>query len=192
MRLYKSLSDTELTSFLKGGDRNAFSEIYDRYWGLLYRHARRMTNDDELAKDIVQDVFVSLWDRGSEIHFSHSLSAYLYSTTRNKVINLYDKEKVKTKYIASLTSFLKNSENVTDHLLRERLLSALIEQEISMLPKKMKEIFEMSRKANMSAKEIAANLELSDKTVKRQISNAIKILRLKFSCLMLLMQFISF
>lgn len=192
MPVYKSCNDRELVSFLKEGDGQAFSEIYDRYWAVLYRHARQMTKNDELAKDVVQDVFVSLWDKGAEINFSFSLSAYLYATTRNKIINLYDKEKVKSRYIESLSSFISDGENVTDHRLRERLLSERIEQEVSKLPRKMKEIFEMSRKANMSCKEIASNLDLSDKTVKRQISNAIKILRLKFGILVSICQFITF
>ena len=105
---------------------------------------------------------------------------------------MYDKEKVRSNYLSSLTEFISHGENVTDHLLRERQLSARIEHEISLLPRKMRTIFEMSRKENMSYKVIAADLELSDNTVKKQISNAIKILRLKLGTLISLLSAISY
>jgi len=184
MSVYKTCSDHELAALLTEGNGDAFAEIYNRYWALLYRHALRMTKDDELAKDVVQDVFVSLWDKANEIQCSFSLTSYLYSAVRNKVLNLYHKKKVRTNYLASLGEFIKDGENLTDHLLRERMLSVKIEQEISLLPKKMREVFEMSRKANISYKEIAGDLNISDKTVKKQVSNAIKILRLKLGTLM--------
>ncbi|MNK01727.1 ECF RNA polymerase sigma factor SigL [compost metagenome] len=192
MPLYKTCSDQELSSFLAQEDGDAFAEIYNRYWALLFRHARRMTKDDDLAKDIVQDVFISLWDKATERQFNFSLSSYLYTTVRNRILNMYDKEKVRSNYLSSLTEFISHGENVTDHLLRERQLSARIEHEISLLPRKMRTIFEMSRKENMSYKVIAADLELSDNTVKKQISNAIKILRLKLGTLISLLSAILY
>lgn len=161
----------------------AFSEIYKRYWALLYRHALKMTRNEEIAKDVVQDVFVSLWDMSNDLQLSTSLNAYLYATTRNKILNLFAKEKVKTNYVQTLALHLERGENITDHRLRERLLNEKIEEGIAQLPKKMRQVFEMSRKENLSYKEIAEELSLSDKTVKKQVSNAIKILRLKLNVL---------
>lgn len=183
MTAYHTYTDDKLTELLNTGDGDAFAEIYNRYWAVIYRHARRMAKDDELAKDVVQDVFVSLWDKATELQLNFSLSAYLYTTTRNKILNLFDRDKVKSNYIASLGNFITTGENITDHLLRERMLAAKIEQEIALLPKKMREVFEMSRKANMTYKQIADSLDISDKTVKKQMSNAIKILRLKLGAL---------
>lgn len=183
MSVDKNLTDKELSILLKNGEEKVFSVIYDRYWAVLFQHARRMTRNDELAKDVVQDVFINLWDKASELNLNHSLSSYLYTSIRNKIINLYDKEKVKTRYLDSLANFMEAGENITDHLLREKMLSVRIEKEIAQLPKGMKQIFEMSRKDNKSYKAIADDLNISDKTVKKQISNAIKILRLKLNLL---------
>jgi len=186
MSIYTTYTDHQLTDLLAKKNGEAFSEIYNRYWAVIFRHARRMTKDDDLAKDVVQDVFVSLWDKAMDIQLEGSLSSYLYATARNKILNIYDRTRVKNKYIASLEHFMKNGENITDHLLRERLLASKIEQEISLLPKKMRQVFEMSRKSNMTYKQIAENLNISDKTVKKQMSNAIKILRLKLGALFVL------
>lgn len=183
MANYKAHTDVELTAFLAEGDNAAFAEIYNRYWVVLYSHARKMTRDDDLAKDVVQDVFISLWDKVAETEFSFSLKAYLYATVRNRILNLYDKEKVKSKYLSSLEDFDRSGENVTDYRLRETLLAEHIDREILQLPGKMREIFEMSRKLNMTYKEISEQLDISDKTVKKQMSNAIKILRVKLGSL---------
>jgi RNA polymerase sigma-70 factor (family 1) len=183
MAANSTLTDQELIALLPEGNGKAFAEIYNRYWELLYRHARKMTKDDCMAKDVVQDVFISLWDKASEMEFEFSVNGYLYATVRNRILNLYQKQKVRAEYINSLKRFIETSENQTDYLVRTKLLEEKIEAEIFLLPKKMREIFQLSRKSNMTYKEIADNLDLSDKTVKKQISNALKILRVKFGSL---------
>lgn len=184
---YQIYTDAELFLLVKEGDNTAFSEIYDRYWELLFRHAKRMTRDDGVAQDIVQDVFISLWDKIEETDMKFSLSSYLYTSVRNKILNLIEHNKVRNNYLQSMTLFIPQGENLTDHRVRDRMLKEKIEQEVLLLPVKMKQVFEMSRKQNMSYKEIAETLNLSDKTVKKQINNALKILRFKLTSLLLLL-----
>jgi len=191
----KQYTDAELFDLVKSGDSFAFSEIYNRYWEVLFRHAYRLIKDKDLAKDIVQEVFVSLWDKIEELDLQFSVNAYLYKSVRNKILNLIEKDKVRNNYLESLAVFINSSEAITDYRLRERLLAEKIEMEIAGLPSKMRQIFEMSRKQNLSHKQIAEELSLSDKTVKKQMSNAIKILRLKlggFIVLAILLKIISF
>ncbi|MFD1630280.1 RNA polymerase sigma factor [Pseudopedobacter beijingensis] len=186
MNTYSSYSDKELFDLLKNGNRNAFAEIYDRYWALLYKHAYRLIKDQDLAQDVVQEVFVSLWDKIKAIDLQFSISSYLYTAVRNKVLNLIQRDKVKNNYIESLANFVASSEAITDYRLREGLLKEKIEKEVAALPSKMRQVFEMSRIQNMSHKQIAEELNLSDKTVKKQMSNAIKILRLKLGGFLIL------
>ncbi len=195
MKNLKQYTDAELFDLVKSGDSFAFSEIYNRYWEVLFRHAYRLIKDKDLAKDIVQEVFVSLWDKIEELDLQFSVNAYLYKSVRNKILNLIEKDKVRNNYLESLAVFINSSEAITDYRLRERLLAEKIEMEIAGLPSKMRQIFEMSRKQNLSHKQIAEELSLSDKTVKKQMSNAIKILRLKlggFIVLAILLKIISF
>lgn len=164
----------------------AFAEIYNRYWALLYKHAYRLIKDQDLAQDVVQEVFVNLWDKINTIDLQFSISSYLYTAVRNKVLNLIQRDKVKNNYIESFANFVACSEAITDYRLRERLLKEKIEKEVAALPSKMRQVFEMSRIQNMSHKQIAEELNLSDKTVKKQMSNAIKILRLKLGGFLIL------
>ena len=183
MRLYSKLSDQELTVLLKQGDRIAFEEVYDRYKRILYIHGIRMLDDPEEVNDLLQEIFTTLWIKAPVITFHKSLSAYLYTSVKNKILTLLTRKKLEVSYLESLQKILDTGDNITDERIRENELIAIIEKEIENLPAKMREIFELSRKENLSHKEIAAKLSISDKTVKKQVNNALKILRLKINVL---------
>ncbi|TQM51628.1 RNA polymerase sigma-70 factor (ECF subfamily) [Arcticibacter tournemirensis] len=180
MIAYHSYSDQELTALLRSGDRAAFSEVYQRYWPLLYRHARKLLHIDEAAKDIVQDVFISLWTAATEFDAQTALSPYLYASTRNKILNWYRHNKIANVHLESLGDFMTAGSNVTDHLAGERMLAKQIEKEIENLPPRMREVFELKRKQNLSYKQIAIAMNISELTVKTQMNKAIRILRGKF------------
>ena len=192
MNEYESYTDQELISLLKGNSKPAFTQIYDRYQGLLYVYACKITKDENEAEDIVQEVLFYLWDKRHNITFHTTLSAYLYSAVRYKFFNLLDRKKVRTDYAISLQKFISQETVQTDYIIRERELSTLIEKEIALLPEKMKEVFELSRKSHLSHKEIATKLDISEKTVKNQINNALKTLRTKFGAITWLILLINY
>jgi RNA polymerase sigma-70 factor (ECF subfamily) len=177
------ISDYELLTLFKEGQRSAYEEIYNRYWALLFNHARRMLQSDEDAKDLVQDVFSVFWIDGPTLELQTTLSAYLYSIMRYKVFNLIDRKKVRSNYLSSLEEFIKKNEYSGEYHVREKQMKELIEKEIVALPPKMREVFELSRKADMNYREIAEKLNISDNTVKKQMSNALKILRTRLGVL---------
>lgn len=179
MAAYSAYTDQELTVLLKEGDGLAYTEIYDRYWPIMFRHSRKMLRDDEEATDVVQDIFTLLWAKASEMVFTTSIRSFLYAATRNKVIDLINRNKVKTNYLTTLQEFYDKGEFVTENALRERELISRIEAEVARLPKKMRRIFELSRKDHLSYKEISDITNTSEGTVKKQVHNALKILRLK-------------
>lgn len=176
---YSSQTDNELIALIKEGSKDAFSEIYQRYWPLLFRHARKLLQNEEECKDVVQDVFISLWSAGLDFNENSSLSAYLYASTRNKILNIFRKSKVAGAHLESLGSFMEQGTNITDHLVREQMLARQIEEEISNLPARMREVFELKRKQNLSYKQISEIMNISDLTVKTQMNKAITILRAK-------------
>ena len=179
MKKYKTYQDADLFSLVKDGDEQAFGELYERYWEVLFRHALRMTKDQAQAEDIVQEVFIALWKRIENTELPFMVDSYLYTMVRNRFLNLVQHQTVKTNYIQSLSDFLQKTESVTDHKCRENQLKAKIEQEVAQLPTKMRTIFQMSRNEYKTHKEIALVLNISDKTVKKQVSNAVRILRFK-------------
>lgn len=173
------ISDFELLSLFKTGDERAFKFIYERYWQLLYVAACKIVKDEEEAKDVVQDVFISFFSKGAELEINVSISVYLYSAVRYKVFDHISKKKIRDNYIGSLNQFIGSGHYSTDRPLIEKEINSEIEKEILNLPEKMREIFELSRKDQLSHKEIADLLGISDKTVKKQINNAIKLIKPK-------------
>jgi len=177
---YRSFTDNELLGLIQSGDKYAFEEIYERFNGLLYIYACKLVTDKEDARDIVQEIFVYLWSNPN-IKIKSQLSAYLYTAVRYKVFDWLDKNKSKSNYLLSLENFADQGNCITDDYIREKEFASIIEKEVSLLPPKMRQIFEMSRQQHLSQKEIAEILHLSDKTVKKQMSNALKVLRLKLT-----------
>ena len=173
------LSDNELLLAFQSGDKNAYEVIYNRYWQILFRHARKMLQDETSAKDVVQEVFTVLWVKVAEVEIKSPLAAYLYALTRNRVLDLVKHSKVETKYLQSLKDIMEVTETLPDSQYIEKELFDQIELEIGSLPEKMRVIFELSRKEYKSHKEIAELLNISDLTVKKQVSNAVQILKKK-------------
>ncbi|MDB5116519.1 MAG: polymerase subunit sigma-70 [Mucilaginibacter sp.] len=192
MSLLNELSDTELIGLLKSGDHDAFAEIYERYKYILHNHAYKKLTNREEARDVVQDVFTMLWNKREIINMHSNLSGYLYTALKNSILNLFSHREVKTKYTLSMERFSVVGNTLADYRIREQQLSELIEAEIAALPTKMREVFELSRKSHLTHKEIAERLDICEKTVDRQISNALKILRTKFGLFVFLILLIKF
>ena len=187
---YNSFSDHDLVVFLIEGKEAAFAELYNRYKGPLYLHAYRMLQNEDEAKDIVQEMFAYIWFKRNEIVVPDSVDAYLYSSVRNRILNFIAHQKVIAKYVDSLDNYLEQAISSTDEKMMEKELLTVLQNEIALLPPKMREVFELSRHHDLSHKQIADQLNISDKTVKKQVSKAIRILRLKIN--MSLFLFFSF
>ncbi len=177
MGVYRSYSDSELAYLLTQGDERAFTEIYNRFYGLLFIHASKRLNDEEEAKDVLHQLFESLWVKRERVASDGNLSAYLYTAVRNRVLDVFAHQQVENKYVVSLQDYIDQDHVLTDYMVREKQMARLIEQEIDALPPKMREIFILSRKENKSHKEIALELGLSELTVKTQVKKALRILR---------------
>lgn len=186
---YKLYTDQELVFLLKIGDSIAYTEIFNRYERLLYIHAYKRLQNREEARDIIQDIFIILWAKKNELNFNYSLRAYLYTSVRNRIFDLISHKKVASNYFLSLQTVVNIGDHITDHRVRLNQLNALIEKEISELPTKMREVFQLSRGEQLSHSEIADRLQISEQTVKKQVQNALKILKVKLGPLFSLLFF---
>ncbi len=178
-KLHGQLSDTELIALLATGDQYAYTEIYNRYKRLLYTHAYQRLRNEQGVDDIIHDLFTTLWAKRETIDLKTNLAGYLYTSVRNRILDYISHKQIESAYITSFQRFLDEPVSLTDYLLRENQLKALIDKEIAKLPEKMREVFELSRKGGYSHREIAEMLGVSEKTVKNQVNNALKILRVK-------------
>lgn len=184
MKSYTNFSDPELIILLKHDDQYAYTEIFERYKEVLLRHAYRILTDKDEVNDVVQDIFLTLWQKRASIEFKVSLFSYLNTSVRNRIFDLLSHKKLVLKYAESINKFLVEGYNVTDDEIRERELSAIIEREIEYLPAKMKEVFLLNKKEGFSYKEIAEKLNITDQTAKQQVYKALKILKPKLDAFM--------
>lgn len=175
----EKLSDEVLFSLSRKGDATAFHEIHKRYKGILLVHAYKKLGDFEEAKDLVQDLFLSIWQNRKRLPDTQNFSGYLYRALRNRVINTLLRKNVKNKYLDGFKKFYQEGRNETDEYIRERELAQQIEREINALPPKMREVFRLSRESQLPNRVIAEQLNISEFTVKNHIKKALKALRAK-------------
>jgi RNA polymerase sigma-70 factor (ECF subfamily) len=136
--------------------------------------------DEHQAKDVVQDVFIKLWEKRSQVE-SGNLAGYLFTMARNRILNIISHDKIVADYKEFLQKYRGAAINHTDHLALSNELETIIEAEIARLPPKMREVFMLSRKAWLSNKEIAVKLGLSEHTVADQIKKSLYRLRTKIA-----------
>lgn len=181
MHNYKELTDRELILLLKQGNEQAFAEIFDRYSMLIYYKVNQMLRDPEASEDIIQDLFSMLWEKPELLREDANLAGYLYINSRNRVLRLIQRGKTKSDYLIELGKYSSEVSYDTLEKLDEKELMLLIIQEIDNLPAKMREVFQLSRIANLSHKEIALQLNISEATVRKQVQYALGILRTRLS-----------
>ncbi len=172
----KQHDDMRLVEFLQESKVAAFEEIYRRYWFKLYGIAYHQTGVKEEAEELVQEVFLSIWNRRTEVVIRH-LELYLTLAIKNQV---YD-------YIKSQISYRKYQEYLIfqeihqhynmDEIVNFTELSEAVEKVLSRLPEKSAEVFRRSRFENQSIKEIAAGLNLNEKAVEYHITKSLKFLK---------------
>jgi len=171
-KLISSADDTNLFKLLCDGNREAFDQIYNLYWKKLF--VAKAINDKEAAEDIVQEIFVSLWLRRETIVSNGTLAGYLFTAARYKGITYIQNNINKNKHVDSLAAYLTSRQDMVNEEFAVKELTSIINTEIEKLPTKMREVFVLSRRHDLSYREISEKLNISDKTVKKQISNALK------------------
>ncbi len=169
-------SDTESIRQLGMGDAGAFKDIYDQYWNKLYQAAVSKVRVSENAKEIVQDIFLDLWQRRDEIQVN-DLERYLFSAVKYKVLDFFRKEVMRQRYVDSIAnSPLESEDNPADKLAFNELRAEILNA-ISHLPDKTRSIFELNRIEYKSADEIAHLLDIPSRTVDYHITQGLKSLR---------------
>lgn len=177
MSSYSSYSDCELLDLIRSGDRIAFSEIYNRYWKKIFTVAANKVGQPEEAEEIVQDIFISLWNRREEIIITTSLNAYLAVSVKYRVIKILAKRNLYHKYAVHSQSVLSGTTNSTEDWLEFQELKSRLQILVANLPEKCRLIYKASREKGFSQKQIAEEFGISEKTVEAHIGKALKMLR---------------
>ncbi|HRP55173.1 RNA polymerase sigma-70 factor [Agriterribacter sp.] len=175
--MYNQLTDDVLIQMLRNSDAKAFEEIYRRHWERLALQVLKITRSREDARDIVQEVFVSIWRRRMEIELKGELIGYLLKSVRNTAIRHIEKNITRNNYLQTLSGSITADENSPGVYCEYRELDQRVAQAVASLPPKMQTVYLLSRNEKMSYKEIADRLGIAENTVKKQLSNALKSLR---------------
>jgi len=177
----KEENDAELLKGIAQGDELAYKELFLRYYAQLVVFARKVVNDDDLARELVQDVIVVFYEKRKEIKIHSSLKAHLYQSVRNRCLNQIKHSQIRRDHHANIYQTKKNDEAYVEDKLQETELEQRILAVIQTLPAQCKRIFEMSRFDGTTNQEIADKLDLSKRTVETQISKALKVLRVQLA-----------
>lgn len=164
--------------------RKQFEVYFKQYFRSLYFHALSFIRDEDVAKDIVHDVFITVWERRSDIDFSQPLLPYLLSLTRNRCLNHLEHLKVKVRHEEQAQS-TEPFYLITEDLGHEELIRAIMER-IASLPDRCRDVMQLYLVDGKKYKEIADTLNISVNTIKTHISNGLKILRDEFPASLLL------
>jgi len=169
-----NLCDSELQQYVKEGSNQAFEVIFDRYWKRLFAYAFKIYNDEKIAEDIVQEIFISLWEKSNEANILN-LEAYLIKSVKYKIANHIRDLKFSPVHIEILHNIPYTFKTEKD--LEYKEFERDIFNEIRKLPPKCQEVFMLSRFEDYSSAEIAEQLDISVRTVEKHISNALKHLK---------------
>ena len=180
----------QLALRIKNGDEYSFELLFRKYYVRLCGFANKFLNDPEEAREIVQDVFLRLWEAREDIRPEDSLNSYLFRLTQNKSINKLRRRRVESKYTEILQLVYAENREISpyDSLLVNELNNE-ITTAVGKLPVKCREIFDLSRMEGLRYSEIAIMLQISVKTVEAQMSKALKILRLELKDYLMMLAF---
>lgn len=173
--------DTYLIRKLNEGNEEAFSELYEKYVGIVYNYIYAVLNDSDQAKDITQFCFVQLWEHRSSIDPEGNLPAYLYVAARNAVYKEARRQVVTTRYIDFSLRVSDGYETLSTERIDMGVINGEIEKVVSGLPESRRKIFLMRSQYGMTVKEISEKLGISPKTVENQIARAISAIRKRLS-----------
>ena len=172
-------TDSQLLHLINEGRDAALTELYDRYWEAIFTYVVKVLKDEQETSDIVQETFIAIWQKRGDLTDIQSLKSYLFSIARYKSLRSISLQLSQEKYKTSFLQYFKDYDNSPELDVIGSEMETFIESHIQRLPERMREVFLLSRKEHLSYAQIAERLNISDKTVKKQIHNALKYLRSK-------------
>lgn len=184
MAMLTSLPDADLLDLLKSGDHAAFTEIYKRYWQKIYVIANKRLRDDPESEEIVQDIFLNLWKRRFNITNTIALPNYFAVAVKFEIIDLMRKRAIAAKYDKEVISQISEADYATLRDLDLLEVQRQLQFAINALPDKCKLVFNLKHQDGYTQKQIAEELDISEKTVEAHLATAKKKLRTSFGTLL--------
>jgi len=158
------------------GDERAFRKLFDLYKERFYAVALKMTNSDEVAEDIVQDIFMNLWNKRKSLVNIDNPSSYFFTAVYRRVYHHYRKIALEKKLL-QVSPPAKEAVNTTDEMVLAHESENLIYKALEKLPPQQQLVFKLSKLEGLSREDVASQLQISPNTVKNHLATAIKFIR---------------
>lgn len=166
---------------LKQGDIASFDAIYWKYSAWVYNFIFSLLHDKLLAEDLTQNVFLKIWERKDSIDAGQSFESYIFTIARNLVYKETEKALLAEKYIETIQKQDIEYDSGPEEKVETKLLQEYIASLVEQLPEARKNIYKLSRMEQLSNKEIAAKLSISERTVETQLYRALQFLKQNLS-----------
>ena len=181
MDMVKHEEEKLLVARLKSGNKASYKVLYQKYAPRLFMFSKRYLFSDEDAEEIVQEVFLRIWEKRENIDENQSFSSYVIQAAKHRIFNGFRKKVNEQAYIDFVMFGGTAQENFTEHEVAYREIFEKAENAIKSMPPKRQEIFRLSREQGLKNKEISEKLNISIKTVENQMGQALKYLREQLS-----------
>lgn len=190
VNVHSDPTDEELFARIEQGDEEAFTQIYNKYHKLLYVLSYRYLMNAEMAEDAVQHIFTRLWEFRSELRVGVSLKNFLFTMTKNHILNIIRNE---NSALAKNYEMAQAAPGVDDNLienLEKKELMSLFYKALDKLPPQKRDICLMKVRDELTNQEIADKLKLSINTIKTHYSDALKLLRVSLGKMLIIVTFV--
>lgn len=181
MRLY--VETAEMFKLAESSSLNindeTFTEIYNTYWEKVFTICYKNTDDLEVAKELVQDIFKSLWERRDTLEINTSYERYLLRAAKLKVFEYIRNKQLRAQHLRCVAEHSQKHSNITEDTIMQRSLSETLEMLVERLPQHCRQIFQMRHQRGLTNREIAGLLTISERTVEYHWANALKLLKKK-------------
>jgi len=169
--------EKELLALAAQADEGAFTMLFHRYKNKLYGYLFRLTESETLSEDIVQDVFMKLWNDHESLHSIDNFGSYLFRMSKNHVINHFKRMAHETMIMAEMYEQGSFAHNETQDIIALKDVEKLLNEILDKLPAQQKVVYHLSRDEGRTHDEIANLLKISPNTVKNHIVQAMSTIR---------------
>jgi RNA polymerase sigma factor (sigma-70 family) len=172
-----NLDETELIKRITNGDRSAFTIIYSRYLNSLYRYVYLFTKSKDVSDEIIQNLFIKIWEKRQTLVDVNSFKAYVYRSAKNMLLDEIKRSQVQTKVFLAIKPDTEINRDESDANIIYNQYLQIAQDAINLLPEKRKQIVELRIKDDLTLDEIAAQLFISKNVVKKQLYTGMQFIR---------------
>ncbi len=173
-----NLSEKELVCLLNKGNEGAFMEIYNRYKDILATNLLRILKDPDLAEEIMQELFMTIWEKRRDMDAEQSIGGYLFRAAMNRSKNVFRQMAYDQQMRRTVWSRMQQDQvSTSQDLLEDKELRQFLDNLLDNLPPQQQKVYRLCKLEGLSYKEVGQKLSISETTVNTHIRNANRILR---------------